>query len=137
NRWLYPAFHRLLHAHERFDAENPHTLGAALAVRLRELVTVSWAACLVIEDNDADWLSGHARVLGSDGLLPAWRGGSVAGRQLLAQAAVTPIPRAGLLVGLLVAGPRLEGTEPSRVARQTVELPAGHGWGLRASQPVR
>jgi len=126
NRWLYPPFHRLLHAHERFDADNPHALGAALAVRLRELVTVSWAACLVIEDNDADWLSGHARVLGSDGLLPAWLGGSVAGRQLLAQAAITPIRRAGRLVGLLAAGPRLDGSELSRLERQTMEVLAGN-----------
>jgi diguanylate cyclase (GGDEF)-like protein len=120
DRWLYPPFHRLLHGLERLDSDSTAALGAAIAVRLREVVPVTWAAFVVVDEHEPGGQPTSCRMLGSDGQAPAWLTRTVDPRQVSDRAVVVPIQRANRLIGLLVAGPRIDGSHVGGLEQETL-----------------
>jgi len=121
DRLLFASIHRMLKHREPLDAENLEELGSAIAVRLRELVPTTWAACFVYGERDT------VRALGADGPAPA---------ELVRQrpsfdkfpsdATVVPMRRGSMVVGFLAAGPRPDGRPLNGIDRHAVEMLAGH-----------
>src|SRR5260370_26147195 len=69
--WLYQPLYSLRSPGEALQSDNLDNLGVAVAVRLREVLPVQWAACAVHDDTPPT-AQASPRLLGADGQLPAW-----------------------------------------------------------------
>jgi hypothetical protein len=107
--WLYQPLYDLRSPGEALHSDNLESLGVAVAVRLRELVPVQWAVC-VIHDDTTPTDQAARRLLGSDGQLPAWLDAYSTLDQSPTEVSVAPIHRLDTGVVLLLAGPRLDGS---------------------------
>jgi diguanylate cyclase (GGDEF)-like protein len=107
--WLYRPLYSVRSASEPIQADGLENLGGAMALRLRRLLPVQWAACIVSDDDAPPVDSGSRRMLGADGKLPVWLDARSALDESPAAASVVPIQRFDDGVVLLVAGPRLDG----------------------------
>jgi diguanylate cyclase (GGDEF)-like protein len=106
--WLYRPIYRVRSASEALDADRLETLGASVAVRLRRVLPVQWAACIVHDDTTPADSAAH-RVLGSDGQVPVWLDAYSPLDQSPTEASVAPVHRFDNGVVLLLAGPRIDG----------------------------
>jgi diguanylate cyclase (GGDEF)-like protein len=90
-------------------------LGTAIVVRLRELVPTVWAGCFVYGER------GTARAVAADGLAPAsLMRLRVAASELPDGATVVPLQRGSARIGFLAAGERLDGSQLSKLDRDTI-----------------
>jgi diguanylate cyclase (GGDEF)-like protein len=83
-------------------------LGAAVALRLRQLLPIQWAAC-VVHDDTTPANSASRRIFGADGQLPLWLDSSSMLDQSPTEVTVSPIHHFDTGAVMLLAGPRLDG----------------------------
>jgi diguanylate cyclase (GGDEF)-like protein len=119
--WLYQPLYSLRSPGEAVQADNLESLGIAVTVRLRELVPVQWAAC-VVHDDTTPTDQASRRLLGSDGQLPAWLDAYSTLEQSPTEVSVAPIHRFETGVVLLLAGPRLDGSGLDGIQREAMQV---------------
>jgi signal transduction histidine kinase len=123
--WLYPPL-RLARSERVTDAETAASIATAVAARVRELVPTAWAACLVRGGEELEG-GGSWSAAGSDGDVPAFlqdwlRGGQALPDEAAAGASVVAIDHARGRLGVVVVGPRLDGTPLGGVDVETIRL---------------
>lgn len=89
------------------EAETLEQLGATVSSRIREMLPVQWAAC-VIHDDTTPADSAARRILGFDGRLPCWLHPGSSLEQSPTEVSASPVHRFENNVVLLLAGPRLD-----------------------------
>ena len=119
--WLYQPLYSLRSPGEPLQPDNLESLGVAVTLRLRELVPVQWAACVIHDDTTpADQAS--QRLLGSDGQIPAWLDAYSTLDQSPTEVSVAPIHRFETGVVLLLAGPRLDGSRLDGIQCEALQM---------------
>ena len=106
--WLYRPLFALRSSTEPLQAAGLETLGAEVTARLRQLLPVQWAACIVHDETTPSDRPSR-RLLGADGQIPAWLSEHSMLRQSPTEVIVAPIHRFETGVVLLLAGPLLDG----------------------------
>jgi diguanylate cyclase (GGDEF)-like protein len=120
--WLYQPLSSLgKTAGELGEAESLEELGSAVSLRLRELLPVQWAACLV-HDDTTPVDSAARRLLGSDGPLPRWLQPESDLEQSPTQVSVSPLHRFDTGVVLLLTGPRIDGGRLDGIQLEAMRL---------------
>jgi len=119
--WLYQPLSNLSASRELGEAESLEELGAAVSLRIRELLPVQWAACL-IHDDTTPVDSAARRLLGADGLLPRWLDANSVVEQNPTQVSVSPLHRFDTGVVLLLAGPRIDGGRLDGIQLEAMHL---------------
>jgi diguanylate cyclase (GGDEF)-like protein len=119
--WLYQPLSNLSNSPRLGEAETLEQLGAAVASRVRQLLPVQWAACL-IHDDTTPVDSASRRMLGADGLLPRWLDSSSLQEQSPTEVSVSPLHRFDSGVVLLLAGPRLDGGRLDGIQLEALRL---------------
>jgi signal transduction histidine kinase len=122
--WFYPPL-RLARS-QLADAETASSIATAVAARVRELVPTAWAACLVRGGEDPEG-GGWWSAAGSDGEVPSFlqdwlRGGQALPDEASEGASVVAIEHARGRLGVVVVGPRLDGTPLGGVDVETIRL---------------
>jgi diguanylate cyclase (GGDEF)-like protein len=119
--WLYQPLSSLGSSPEIGGADSLEQLGAAVTLRLRELLPIHWAACLIHDDTTPDNAASR-RLLGADGRLPSWLDAQSALEQDPTQVSATPLLRFDTGVVLLLAGPRLDGRPLDGIQLEALRL---------------
>jgi diguanylate cyclase (GGDEF)-like protein len=108
--WLYRPLSSLRRGSEPLLVDGPENLGTAVALRLRRLLPIQWAAVIVHDDTTP--ANAHSRrLLGVDGQVPTWLDPHSRLEQNPTDVSVAPIYRFDTGVVLLLAGPRLDGAQ--------------------------
>jgi diguanylate cyclase (GGDEF)-like protein len=121
DEWLYQPLSNLTDSPRLGETETLEQLGAAVASRVRRLLPVQWAACLIHDDTTPLDSASH-RVLGVDGLLPRWLDSSSLHEQSPTEVSVSPLHRFDSGVVLLLAGPRLDGGRLDGIQLEALRL---------------
>jgi len=119
--WLYRPLYIVRSAVEPIHADGLEELGRAVAVRLRRLLPVQWAACVVRAEATPIEL-GSRRVLGADGKVPSWLDAGSTLEASTDDVSVAPIQRFDGGVVLLLAGPRLDGARLDGIEFEALQL---------------
>jgi diguanylate cyclase (GGDEF)-like protein len=119
--WLYQPLYRLNSASGTIKADVLETVGDAVALRLRQVLPVQWAACIVQDDSTLVEGAVH-RVLGTDGQVPIWLDVYSPRNQSPIQVSVAPIHRFDTGVVLLLAGPRIDGARLDGIEYEAMQL---------------
>jgi len=106
--WLYQPLSTLSASREIDAAGTLEELARTVTTRLREILPVQWAACL-IHDDTTPTDTASRRLLGADGQLPRWLDPASTFEQSPTEVSVTPVFRFETGVVLLLSGPRLDG----------------------------
>jgi diguanylate cyclase (GGDEF)-like protein len=96
-------------------------LGSAVTSRLRQILPVQWAAC-VVNDDTTPSTSACRHLLGADGQLPLWLDNGSPLDQSPTEVSVAPILRFDTGVVLLLAGPRLDGARLDSIQYEAMRL---------------
>src|SRR5207244_7930039 len=89
--------------------------------RLRQLLPVQWTA-VVLHDETAPVKAATRRVLGADGLLPAWLDITSGHEQSPGDVSVVPIYGFESGAMLLLAGPRLDGGRLDGIQLEAMQM---------------
>src|SRR5579859_2568422 len=119
--WLYRPLFSLRSQIEPLRGDSLESLGVALAVHLRQLLPIYWAAC-VIQDATVPVDQAARRLLGSDGQIPAWLDAPSTLEQRSTEVREAPIHRFTGGVVLLLAGPRLDGAHLDGIQCEALDI---------------
>jgi hypothetical protein len=106
--WLYKPMSSLRRGSQPLLADSLEHLGSAIALRLRQLLPIQWAA-VIVHDGTLPLNAVSGRTLGADGQVPVWLDPHSTRDQSPTEVSVAPIYRFETGVVLLLAGPRLDG----------------------------
>jgi diguanylate cyclase (GGDEF)-like protein len=118
--WLYRPLHKARAQSPGGQTEALESLGSAATSRLRQILPVQWAACVVHDDTTAQ--AGCRRLLGADGQLPLWLDSGSLFEQSPTEVSVAPILRFDSGVVLLLAGPRLDGARLDGIQHEAMRM---------------
>jgi diguanylate cyclase (GGDEF)-like protein len=119
--WLYRPVHSARAQSISSNVDGLDGLGLAVTNRLRQMLPVQWAACVVYDDTTPA-TSACRRLLGADGQLPVWLDTGSPLDQSPTEVSVAPILRFDTGVVLLVAGPRLDGARLDGIQYEAMRM---------------
>jgi diguanylate cyclase (GGDEF)-like protein len=122
--WLYRPLHSLHSRSISSQVDGLESLAADVTGRLRQVLPVQWAAC-VVHDDTATANSACRRLLGADGQLPLWLDSSSPHDHNPTEVTVAPILRFATGTVLLMAGPRLDGAGLDGIQFEAMRMLAG------------
>ncbi|HTD76262.1 MAG TPA: diguanylate cyclase, partial [Chloroflexota bacterium] len=120
--WLYRPVHSArAQSISSKNVDGLDGLGSDVTNRLRQILPVQWAAC-VVDDDTTPASSACRRLLGADGRLPLWLDTGSPLDQSPTEVSVAPILRFDTGVVLLVAGPRLDGAHLDSIQYEAMRM---------------
>jgi diguanylate cyclase (GGDEF)-like protein len=122
--WLYRPLHSARSHRRSSNVDGLESLGSEVSSRLRRILPLQWAAC-VLHDDTTSASSACRRLLGGDGQLPLWLDTGSPLDQSPTEVSAVPILRFETGVVLLLAGPRLDGARLDAIQYQAMRTLAG------------
>jgi diguanylate cyclase (GGDEF)-like protein len=119
--WLYKPMSSLRRGSQPLLADSLEHLGGAVALRLRQLLPIQWAA-VIVHDGTTSMNSESSRMLGVDGQVPMWLDPHSTRDQSPTEASVAPIYHLETGVVLLLAGPRLDGARIDGIQHEAMQM---------------
>jgi diguanylate cyclase (GGDEF)-like protein len=117
--WLYKPMSSVRRGAAPLTADGLENLGKAVALRLRRLLPIQWAA-VIVHDDTASMDSGSRRMLGADGHVPTQLDLPSTPETSSTEVSLAPIYRFDTGVVLLLAGPKLDGTRMDGIQHEAM-----------------